>query len=99
MFKMLKHENIDEMTTRFMHIINQLKALAKRYTNTEMVRKILRSLSKAWRPKVTAIQETKDLNVLSLDALIRSLKTHEIELNEVFDEAIKKGKSIALKTT
>ena len=99
MFKMLEHENIDEMTTRFMHIINQLKALGKRYTNAEMVRKILRSLSKAWRPKVTAIQETKDLNVLSLDALIRSLKTHEIELNEVFDEAAKKGKSIALKST
>ena len=47
MFKMLEHENIDEMTTRFMHIINQLKALGKRYTNAEMVRKILRSLSKA----------------------------------------------------
>ena len=36
--------------------------------------------------------------MLSLDALTRSLKTHEIELNEVFDEAIKKGKSIALKS-
>ena len=31
MFKMLEHENIDKMTTRFMHIINQLKALGKRY--------------------------------------------------------------------
>ena len=29
MFKMLDHENIDEMTMRFMHIINQLKALGK----------------------------------------------------------------------
>ena len=54
MFKMLEHENIDEMTTRFMHIINQLKALGKRYANVEMVRKILRSLSKAWRLKVYA---------------------------------------------
>ena len=99
MFKMLEHKNIDEMTTRFMHIINQLKALGKRYTNAEMVRKILRSLSKAWHPKVITIQEAKDLNVLSLDALIRSLKTPEIELNEVSDEAIKKGKSIALTST
>ena len=55
MFKMLEHENIDEMTTRFIHIINKLKALGKRYTNAEMVRKILKSLSKAWLPKVTAI--------------------------------------------
>ena len=30
MFKMMEHENIDEMTTRFIHIINKLKALGKR---------------------------------------------------------------------
>ena len=64
-----------------------------------MVRKILRSLSKARCPKVIAIQEAKDLNILSLDALIGSLKTHEIELNEASKESNRKGKSIALKTT
>ena len=99
MFKMLEHENIDEMTTRFMHIINQLKALGKKYTNVEMIRKILRSLSKAWWPKVTTIQEVKDVNVLSLDALIGSLKTHKIELNEASEESNRKGKFIALKST
>ena len=87
------------MTTRFMHIINQLKALGKRYTNAEMVRKILRSLYKDWRPKVTGIQEAKDLNVLSLDAFIRPLKTHEIKLNEAYEDSNRKGKSIALKST
>ena len=39
--KMLKYENIDN-TTRFMHIINQVKALGKRYSNAEMVRKNLK---------------------------------------------------------
>ena len=85
-FKMLDHVNIDEKTTRFMHITNQLKALGKRYLNAEMVRKILRSLFEAWRPKVIAIQQAKDLNALSLDALIGSLKTHENELNEASEE-------------
>ena len=99
MFKMLEHENIDEMTTRFMHIINQLKASGKRHSNAEMVRKILRSLSKTWCPKVTTIQKAKDLNVLNLVALIGSLKTHEIELNEASKESNRKGKFIALKTT
>ena len=99
MFKMLEHENIDEMTTRFMHIINHLKGLGKKYTNAEMVRKILRTLLKAWHPKVTTIQEPKDLNVLSLDALIRSLKSNEIELSEVTEESTRKGKSIALMST
>ena len=96
MFKMLDHENIYDMITRFMHIINQLKALGKRYSNANMVRKILRSLSKAWRSKVTTIQEAKDLNVLRLNALIRSPKTHENELNKAFEESSKKGKPIAL---
>ena len=73
--------------------------MGKRYTNAKMVRKILRSHSKAWRPKVTTIQEAKDLNVLSLDALIGSLKTHVIELTEVSEETTRKGKSIALKST
>ena len=53
----------------------------------------------AWHAKVTTIQKAKDLNVLSLDALIESLKTHEIELNEAVEESNKKGKSIALKST
>ena len=36
--------------------------------------------------------------MLSLNALIRSLKTHEIELNEASKESNKKGKSITLKS-
>ena len=39
------------------------------------------------------------MNVLSLDALIGSLKTHEIELNEAFEKTNRRGKSIALKST
>ena len=61
-----------------------------------MVRKIL---SKAQHPKVTAIQEAKDLNVLRLDVLIGSLKTYEIELNEGAEESNRKGKSISFKST
>ena len=51
MFKMLEQENIGEMTTRFMHIINQFKALGNRYTNAKMVRKILRSLLRPCVPR------------------------------------------------
>ena len=68
MFKMSEHENIDNITTRFIYMM----ALGKRYSNAKMVRKILTSLSKAWRPKVTTIQEAKGLNVLNLYALIGS---------------------------
>ena len=56
--------------------------------------KILRSLPARWRPKVTAIEETKDLNTLSVEDLVSSLKVPEICLNE--HELAKKVKFIAL---
>jgi len=58
------------------------------------VSKILRSLSARWRPKITAIEETKDLNTMSVEDLASSLKVHEISLNE--HESAKKSKSISL---
>ena len=56
--------------------------------------KILRSLPARWRPKVTAIEEAKDLSTISVEDLIRSLKVHEISLDE--HNYDKKTKSIAL---
>ena len=45
---------------------------------------------------MTAIEETKDLNTLSVEDIISSLKCHEIGLTE--HEPNKKPKSIALKS-
>ena len=36
------------------------------------MRKLLRSLPARWRPKVTAIEEAKDLNTLSVEDLVSS---------------------------
>nr|CAN73315.1 hypothetical protein VITISV_043332 [Vitis vinifera] len=69
------------MFSRFMVIVNGLEALGKTYTEVEKVMKILRSLPKKWETKVTAIQEAKDLTKLSLEELIGSLMTYEINLN------------------
>ena len=60
--------------------MNELEALGKTYTEVEKVMKILRSLPKKWETKVRAIQEAKDLTKLSLEELIGSLMTYEIEL-------------------
>ena len=61
-------------------IVNELEALGKTYTEVEKVMKILRSLPRKWETKVMAIQEAKDLTKLSLEELIGSLMTYEIEL-------------------
>ena len=99
LFKMELVESITQMFTRFTDIINGLKSLGKEYTNSELVRKILRSLSRTWEAKVTTIQEAKDLNTLPLEELLGSLMTHELTMKQHMKEEVKKKKSITLKAT
>ena len=70
--------------------------LDKGYTTADHVRKIVRSLPKKWRPMVTALKLSKDLNNISLEEHVSSLRSHEIELEE--DEPQKKNKFVALKS-
>ena len=93
-------EIIFEIFTRFTDIINGLKSLGKVYTNVEMVRKNLRCLPRSWGPKVTTIEEAKDLTKMSLNELLGSLMTHEITMknNDEVDEN-KKKREITFKTS
>ncbi|GAV69486.1 UBN2 domain-containing protein, partial [Cephalotus follicularis] len=77
LFLMHDDESISDMFTRFTTIINSLKNLGKSYPNQELVRKILRCLPMCWTPKVTTIEEAKDLSTLPLEQLLGSLMTHE----------------------
>jgi len=83
-----------QMYSRFRTLVSGLQILKKNYVASDHVGKILRSLPARWRPKVTAIEEVKDLNTLSVEDLVSSLKVHEIGLTE--HEPAKKVKSIAL---
>ncbi|KAH9687344.1 hypothetical protein KPL70_014732 [Citrus sinensis] len=56
LFQMEQNENVYSMYTRFTDIVNTLGALGKTFSNSEKVKKIIRSLPKEWRPKRTAIE-------------------------------------------
>ncbi|GAV83154.1 zf-CCHC domain-containing protein/UBN2 domain-containing protein, partial [Cephalotus follicularis] len=71
-------------------ITNSLKNLGKSYPNQELVRKILRCLPKSWTPKVTAIEEAKDLSTLPLEQLLGSLMTHETTMKNHENVEVKK---------
>ena len=94
-FKMQEHESIKEIFTRFTTVVNELNALGKKYTTHQRIKKIMRSLLKIQRPKVTVLTEAKNLTTLSMDELIGSLKVHEQELMDEYKYV--KGKIIALK--
>ncbi|GAV78393.1 DUF4219 domain-containing protein/UBN2 domain-containing protein [Cephalotus follicularis] len=97
LFLMYDDESISDIFTRFTTIINSLKNLGKSYPNQELVRKILMCLPKCWTPKVTAIEEAKDLSTLPLEQLLGSLMTHETTMKNHENVEVKKKKSIALK--
>jgi len=94
LFKMKDDESIEAMYSRFQTLVSRLQIPKKSYVASDHVNKILRSLPARWRPKVTAIEQAGDLNTLSVEDLISSLKVHPIGLNE--HESAKKPKSIAL---
>ena len=98
LFKMDANKTITEMFTRFTGIINDLNALGRTYANSDLVRKLLRSLPRTQEAKVTAIQEAKDLSKLPLKELIGPLMTHEIIIQD-HDQGkdSNKRRSIALK--
>ncbi|VFQ86004.1 unnamed protein product [Cuscuta campestris] len=77
MFRMKEHEKIDDMFDRFPKIVNDLHALKKTYTDRDLVRKILRSLTSEWRSKADAIYESIGTSNVTIDGLRGNLKTYE----------------------
>lgn len=69
------------MFSIFQVLVCEIQVMKKSYTTIDHIRKIHRSFSVRFIPKVTAIQEAKDLNSLSLEGLIRNLQSHDVELN------------------
>ncbi|GJY76417.1 retrovirus-related pol polyprotein from transposon TNT 1-94, partial [Tanacetum coccineum] len=96
--KLINHS--DCAFSRFNTIITSLKALDESFSSRNHVRKFLRALLTKWRPKVTAIEESKDLLTLSLGELIGNIKVYEVVLEkdlEVSKNKKDKYKSLALK--
>ena len=67
--------------------------LGEKTEDSKIVRKVFRSLSKSFRAKVTAIEESKDLDDIKVQELIGSLQTYDLSF-----PSQRKSKSLALKT-
>ncbi|MQL69263.1 hypothetical protein Taro_001541 [Colocasia esculenta] len=98
MFKMNNNEIISDMFARFMIIINGLNGLKKEYSESDFVRKILRSLPSSWNTKATVIEDSKDLSKMKVDELIGSLMTYELNVKRKETEENPR-KSLALKAS
>ncbi|GAV66994.1 UBN2 domain-containing protein, partial [Cephalotus follicularis] len=86
-------------------ITNGLLGLGKVFGKDELVKKLLGCLNDEWEPKVTAIEESKDLKTMEIEELLGSLMTHEVKLNKKSANLVEtkpqeeRRKDIALKST
>ena len=86
-------ESFDEFYAKLNDVVNFAYNLGEIYDQPKIVRKILRSLTEDFRPKVTAITESKDLDSILIDELVGSLQSYELDLPKT-----NKSKSMALKS-
>ena len=91
--RMSDNKYFDELYAKLNDIVNSAYNLGEIYDQPKIIRKILRSLTKNFRPKVTAITESKDVDSISVDELVRSLQSYELDLPKT-----SKSKSMALKS-
>ena len=73
LFRMNQNETIQDMQKRFTHIVNHLASLGKIFPNKDLINKVLRCLSREWKPKVMTITESRDLTIMSLAPLFGKL--------------------------
>ena len=62
--------------------------------NLKLFRKIFRSLTENFRPKVTAITESKDVDSIPVNELIGSLQSYELDLPKTSKSKLMAFKSV-----
>lgn len=69
-----------------------MTTLVKSLTYDELNLQVLRSLSRAWKPKVTVISEKTSIFKMSLAALFCKLREHELEFDWLERHELTHGK-------
>ena len=103
--KAVKNSKLQRLTTSFDEFYAKLKDIINTTFNlgetipkpkiVRKVRKVLRSLPERFHAKITAIEESKDIDKIPLTKLVGNLQTYESGLSRI--EKLSKSKSVALK--
>ena len=93
--KMEEDESFDEFYAKLKDIVNSAFNLGETIPEPKIVRKVLRSLPERFHAKITAIEESKDIDKIPLTELVGNLQTYELGLLRIGKSS--KGKSMTLK--
>ena len=92
---MEEDESFDEFYAKLKDIVNSAFNLGEIIHKPKIVRKVLRSLPERFHAKITAIEESKDIDRIPLTELVGNLQTYELGLTRIGKSG--KSKSMALK--
>ena len=90
--KMSEDKSFDSFYSKLNEVVVKKFNLGEKTEDSKIVRKILQSLSESFCAKVTAIEESKDLDDIKVQELVGSLQKYELSLPNQ-----RKSKSLALK--
>ena len=93
--KMAEDELFNEFYAKLKDRVNSAFNLGETILEPKIVRKVLRSLPERFHTKITAIEESKDIDKIPLTELVGILQTYELGLSRIGKS--RKGKSMALK--
>ena len=82
LLSMTEKETVAEYFCRLQVITNAMRACDENIEDNKIVEKVLRTLTPRFDHIVVAIEESKDLDVMTIEELQNSLETHEQRVNE-----------------
>ena len=85
----------DEFYAKRKDIVNLAFNLRETISKPKIVRKVFRSLPERFHAKITAIEESKDIDKIPLIELVGNLQTYVLGLTRI--GKLSKSKSMALK--
>ena len=80
---MEKDDSFDEFYAKLKDIVNSVFNLGETIPKPKVVRKVLTSLLERFHAKITAIEESKDIDSIPLTALVGNLQTYELGLTRI----------------
>ncbi|KAL6317771.1 hypothetical protein AAG906_030525 [Vitis piasezkii] len=78
--KMKENETLNEFSSKFMELVNQMKSYGEEISDKRIVEKLLINLPYKYDTIVVVIEKTKYLSLLSVQDLFGYLKTYEQRL-------------------